>query len=83
MAPYFSMPDSLRYREVVWDKDGLFGRYTAELTMNRGYGGNVDVVKIAFWVIPWNMIGIAVLIAVAAYFLFFIFTRRFELRRRE
>jgi hypothetical protein len=81
--PYFSMPGSLRYREVVWDKDGLFGRYTAQLTINRGYGGNVDVVKIAFWVVPWNMIGIAVLIALAAYLLFYIFTRKFELRRRE
>ncbi len=81
--PYFSMPGSLRYREVVWDRDGLFGRYTAELTLNRGYGGNVDVVKIAFWVIPWNMIGIAVLIAAVAYLLFFVFARKFELRRRE
>ena len=36
--PWFAMPDSLRLREVNWNKSFLFGRYTAEAKINRGYG---------------------------------------------
>jgi len=56
VEPYFAMPDSLRLREVKWQKGLLFGRYTALASINRGYGDIIDQKSINFWVIPWKII---------------------------
>jgi len=40
--PWFSMPDSLRFREVTWNRKFLFGRYVAKTSINRGYDGIID-----------------------------------------
>ncbi|MCX6760282.1 MAG: hypothetical protein NTW46_02985 [Candidatus Nealsonbacteria bacterium] len=61
--PWFVMPDSIRTREVKWERGGLFGRYTATLTLNRGYMDILDTKEFSFWVIPWKLalVGLAVL----------------------
>lgn len=56
--PWFVMPDSLRERDVVWNNNFLFGRYTATISMNRGYDNIIDSKSFAFWVIPWRIISI-------------------------
>jgi hypothetical protein len=79
---YFSLPESLRYRQVTWAQERLLGRYTAELTLNRGYEGKEDVSKIAFWVIPWTYI-VAVLAAILLLTLLWKFiTSKFEFKRK-
>lgn len=64
--PWFSMPDSLRFREIKWNRNFLFGRYTAKASINRGYSGIVDVKEVSFWVIPWKIIlaALAILILI-------------------
>lgn len=69
IAPYFVMPGSLRLMENKWSRPFMFGRYTVDLKLNRGYGNIVDERTIAFWVLPWKIVamivaGIFLLIAI-------------------
>ncbi|MFT5036704.1 MAG: hypothetical protein ACI9VM_000267 [Candidatus Azotimanducaceae bacterium] len=83
LEPWFTLPQSLRLRDVSWDRELLYGRYTATLKLNRGYDDIVDEQTITFWVIPWKIVlgGLAVL-----FVLFFItrgFFRKFEFKRKD
>jgi len=53
---YFTMPDSVRYREVDWGGDNLFGRYKAEISLNRGYDNLVDELALTFWVLSTKLL---------------------------
>lgn len=81
--PWFVMPDSIRTREVKWDRGGLFGRYTASLTLNKGYKDILETKEFVFWVIPWKLVlaGIAVLLLLI-WFLVWI-ASHFELRKKS
>ena len=70
MEPFFAMPDSVRKREVKWDKEWLFGRYTAFAGLNRGYQNIVDQKSLTFWIIPWKLIisGFVVLFLIIWFF---------------
>jgi hypothetical protein len=67
--PYFALPDSLRLREVVWNKGLSFGKYKALASINRGYQDIVDQKSTEFWVIPWKII----LAGVVGFFLSILF----------
>ena len=58
IEPWFAMPQSLRFREAVWDPPFLFGRYTAHFAINRGYtqSSSTDEMDVVFWVIPWKIL---------------------------
>ncbi len=83
LEPWFSMPDSMRLREVSWNRDFLYGQYKAVLKLNRGYDDLVDETEITFWVIPWK-IGLGIF---AGFFVFFLlirsFFRSFEFKRKR
>lgn len=79
---YFSLPNSLRYRQVDFARDNLFGRYTATLTLNKGYGNTDDVMKVAFWVIPWKLILVSVSILLLIVSGVYLFGRKFELKKK-
>ncbi|MBU0545803.1 hypothetical protein KKA13_00930 [Patescibacteria group bacterium] len=69
VEPYFVMPDSIRDRAVNIDRPFMFGRYKAELSLNRGYNNLTDEKTITFWVLPWKtvleiLIGIFLVVAV-------------------
>ena len=70
MEPFFAMPDSVRKREVKWDREWLFGRYTAFAGLNRGYQNIVDQKSLTFWIIPWKLIisGFVVLFLIIWFF---------------
>ncbi|MEN9647245.1 MAG: hypothetical protein RLY57_49 [Candidatus Parcubacteria bacterium] len=82
VKPWFAMPNSLRSREFSWDKKVLFGRYTATLSLNRGYDNIVDTQKVVFYVFPLKYIltilGSLFIIIFAVYFVF----SRFEFKRK-
>lgn len=82
---YFALPDSLRYREVSWYSDFLFGRYKATVELNRGYknGSDVtDVQSIAFWVLPWKFILATFGIIFILVGIFFYVRKNFEFKRK-
>lgn len=81
--PWFAMPDSLRRRDITWNREFLFGRYTATATINRGYGNIIDEASVTFWIIPWKIIvsvlgGLILLIGLARFI-----GSRFELKRKK
>lgn len=80
---YFSLPNSLRYRSVEWDKTYLIGRYKALLHLNRGYGNIVDERVVTFWVIPWKILAAlfgAIFVIVG---LIYYISSRFEFKRKS
>lgn len=83
LQPWFTLPGSLRLREVAWNREMLYGKYTAVLQLNRGYGDLIDEAQVTFWVIPWKL----ALGVFAGLFIFFLlirkFFRSFEFKRRE
>ncbi|MEK7572662.1 MAG: hypothetical protein AAB493_02315 [Patescibacteria group bacterium] len=79
---YFVLPDSIRYREIKWTDGFSLGRYTAVLSLNKGYGNEYDNAKLAFWILPWKIllmifVGISLIVATVYYLL-----TRFELRKK-
>jgi hypothetical protein len=84
---YFSMPNSLRYRTVVWGDDSFrLGRYKAILELHKNYKDKPDEVEtrtIAFWILPWKPVTAAaiviILLLIAKHFIF----NRFEFRRKR
>ena len=69
LDPWYVLPDSLRTREVTWAESGLFGRYTATLELNLGYGDIVQEKTVSVWVIPgyfWLLL-VVILVAVIFY----------------
>ncbi len=80
--PWYSFPQSVRMRELTWNRDYLFGRYTAELSLNRGYDNLVDTAQVTFYVIPWQLVAGA-FAGLMLIFLFLRFViRKFEIKRR-
>lgn len=80
---YYSLPNSLRYREIAWNGGYGFGRYTATITLHRGYGDAVDTSTIVFWVLPWKFLGIAFGSIVVIISVVYYITSRFEFRRKS
>lgn len=82
LDPWFILPQSLRTREITWNRDFLIGRYTATLRLNRGYDDLIDEATVTFWVFPWKVMAIAF----AGIFIFFLIIRfffsRFEFKRK-
>ena len=56
---WYTMPESTRYLEASLDRTWLFGLYTAELELYRGYDGLSDSATISFIAIPWEVLSVA------------------------
>ena len=68
LAPWFVLPQSVRTRELSWDRELLFGRYQAELTIDHGYDTPTESLTYAFWVLPWKVVAVTL----AGLFIFFL-----------
>ena len=83
LDPWFVLPNAERFREVIWNGGGFhIGRYTAHLTVHRGYDDMTDEMEVHFWILPWQpllavFVGIFVIV-----FLIRSFFSRFEFRRK-
>jgi hypothetical protein len=81
---YFAMPQSIRYREVEWNAPLLFGKYSASVELNRGYGSNlIDTREVSFWVIPWKMAAMAVGAIVVLFIIIYAFFKKFKLVAKQ
>jgi hypothetical protein len=83
LEPWFVLPKALRLREVGWNREFLFGKYTATVYVNRSYDDIVDEMSYTFWVLPWKpVLGIFA----GLFLVFFIiraFFRNFEFTRKK
>ncbi len=72
---YFSLPDSIRYREINTSEGFAFGYYKAELNLYKGFGedgNNLIIASVPFVVLPWKIvvaifIGAVILIMIARF----------------
>jgi hypothetical protein len=81
--PWFILPKSLRLRELTWDREFLFGRYTITAKINRGYDNVIEEKVIHIWVLPWKILaGIFVGLFLLISFIRFFF-RSFEFKRKS
>lgn len=83
LDPWFALPQSLRLREMTWERELLMGRYVATAQINRGYDDIVDTKEIVFWVIPWKLIGVAFALLFVLILLIRLFFKKFEFRSRN
>ncbi len=83
LEPWFVLPKSLRSRDISWNRDMLFGRYTATVAINRGYDDVVDEYSVSFWVLPWKVLSVVFLIIFTFLFGFRLFFKKFEFKRRD
>jgi hypothetical protein len=82
IGPFFALPQSLRLREVSWQRGFLLGKYNAILSLNRGYKDIIDQKSIDFFVIPWKII-LAVFVVLAILIWIFKWTiSHFEIRKK-
>ena len=73
----------MRSREVSWNRELLFGRYTVTAYINRGYDDVIDEKSFTFLVLPWKIVGGAFLVLFVIIFTIRFFFRNFEFRRRS
>lgn len=85
--PYFVMPGSTRQNEVAIKRPVMFGRYKVTLQLNRGYENLIDEQSVFFWVLPWKLVS---LIIVVVFFIIFFsrtiinwFKNNFEIKRKN
>ncbi len=82
LEPWFVLPQSLRLREISWNRDLLFGRYTATININRSYDDTIDTMSYSFWVLPWKPLAGGFAVVFAVFFLIRAFFRKFEFKRK-
>jgi hypothetical protein len=88
VLPWFSLPQSLRLREVVWERENLLGRYVATANVYRGYEDStgepiIDTRSVTFWVIDWVMVGVTSGVLVVLFLFFRFISKRFTLVRKQ
>lgn len=81
--PWFALPNSLRLKELSWDREVLFGRYTATLRLNRGYDDIIDESSVTFWVLPWKVMLVIFVTVFIVVFVIRFFIRNFEFKRKS
>lgn len=80
---FFSMPTSLRTREITWDKPWLWGRYTATLSLNRGYENIIDQKEVDFWVVPWKIMAVGLAAIILIVFIIILLLRKIEIKFKK
>ena len=77
------LPQSIRKFEQTLDSQAigskvLFGHYTADLSVTYGANKTALTKQLSFWIIPYRIIGLAILTLVAIFFLFRFLIRRYN-----
>lgn len=62
------LPNSTRRLAQEVNKKWMFGRYTAQLDATYGYGNKVLTSTVSFWVIPYRLILIVLLVLIVLFF---------------
>lgn len=82
IQPYFVLPDSLKAKEARWEKGLMLGRYMATIALNMGYKDKIDYKTVIFWVLPWKVIAVFLIIAVLIASLITWIAKNFKITRK-
>ena len=82
LEPWYVMPQSLRTKEISWDRELLIGRYVITADIDLGYTEASESKQLVVWLLPWKIL----LPIFLGFFVFsllirFIF-RNFEFKRK-
>ncbi len=80
--PWFVLPGSTRLRETIIERDLMFGRYSAELTLDPGYDTPSQQKTIMFWVLPWKPFLIALVAIIFLSLIVRLIAKNFEIKRK-
>lgn len=69
IEPYFVLPNAARAVDYNYDGVFMLGYYTANLSLNAGYGDKIENKVVSFWVLPYKILILIVLILLAVIFL--------------
>lgn len=83
VRPYFVMPGFTREKQASWQRGLALGRYTATISLNRGYANLTDEVQVSFWIIPLKFILIAAGVIFFIALIAWLFLSKFELKRKK
>jgi len=64
VAPFFSLPGSVRDQAYKNEKNLLPGYYRAVLTLDKSYGRKSFSTTINFWVLPWAWLAVGLVILI-------------------
>lgn len=80
IEPSVILPQTEKDQSLIWYKQLMFGRYAATLTLDYGLNHEPLISKpIIFWIIPWPLILIAVVLLTLLYKIFIVHIDRFKL----
>ncbi len=82
LEPWFVLPKAMRLREISWDRELLFGRYTFTAKINRGYDNVIDESSLVIWVLPWKFLAAGFVALFLVTLLVRLFFSTFEFKRR-
>jgi len=78
------LSDSSRKQSATWDRKWILGKYTADLTVFYGLGGNLkDSKSVVFYAFPWHIALLVLLILIVIYYLLKYFFSKFEIKKKE
>jgi hypothetical protein len=78
------LSESSRRQDTEWAKKWLVGRYTANLDIFYGFGGNLNDQKtLVFYAFPWHIAILILLILIIVYYLIKYFFSKFEIKKKE
>lgn len=84
VKPWYSMPNSLRIREIELQKEiFLFGIYQAKALINRGYQNIVDQKSVTFWVLPIEKVLGLLFVIILVFGLFKFISSKYEIKRKS
>jgi hypothetical protein len=63
------LPDSIRRFDTTLDNGWMFGYYTANVTLGYGTQGQVVTGTTSFWVIPYKIVAVALLVLITLVFI--------------
>jgi hypothetical protein len=73
------LPQSIRTINTTWNKNLLFGKYTATLAAIYGLSNEPLSAVISFWVIPWKILGVSILILLVLGIFFYKTRKRWKM----
>ena len=56
VSEFFVLPDSIRQKQISYEKSLMIGKYRADLSLDYGYDGQKENRSVYFWVIPWKIL---------------------------
>lgn len=83
LDPWFVLPNSLRVRDITWDRERLLGRYTVTASINRGYQNIIDTQSFVIWVVPWQLLLLVFVVILVLNLLWFWIRKNFEFKRKS